>query len=162
MIQKVSLGPNILTSVNASTLAKAFILQKGALEGRGDFVRIVPALSNWTGGDLSCNSDLSRFILHPRCGVNATSNVNYYTTIEHAPMGWAAADVTKQVHCLLHDFARASLDPQANVDLSFLWEPIAAGECHPATPSTFGKTEWYTADSLDPPILMLFYHPASS
>lgn len=175
MIQKISLAAGSVPSIPVNDIVGAFLLQKGAFSGRGDQVRIFPALGNWTAANITCASQQAAGMQDPHC--NHLSAV-----VSHSTGAWVVANVTDLVMCqLTHSQPRSLLGGSSNnnsttnssssgivgAEINLLWEPIPTLQqsqqwlqhsCRgPTERGTEGKTEWYSSNSADPPLLMLYY-----
>jgi hypothetical protein len=179
MIQRVSLvsgDPHqsglintLPTNASLVSFRGAYMFVKGALIGSSDLVHIYAAESNWTEANISCLTQDSRFMRHSTCAhseYDAASDV--FANITHIPGGWAVADVSELVRCVMFD-ATNTTDTVAVTSLSFLWEAIGADSqpsqhvsqdinCEAdALSGISGRTEWYTADSNNSPMLVMYF-----
>ena len=96
-------------------------------------------------------------------------------TITHETLGWASVDVTELVREQIHWWYLNT--PTKPLELNLLWIPDYAsndrrfyrthypraargdawGDFDKVANSTRGRTEWYTSESNDPPVLQLFF-----
>jgi len=185
MIQKVRIWTpeNNLegsTPLNSSNLVGVFLVQKGSLIGGSGHAQIVSALTSWHEKSLSCDARVED-LLHRECqGVGSIGeNATLRTIIRHAPLGWAAADVTELAQCQLRqlELASASGSLPASFELGFLWRPVepaedirfyhkhfphrAAGDPVGDADRVFnasdGRTEWHSSESNDPPMIVFYW-----
>ena len=154
---------------------------KGAVIGGRDRLSIQNARRGWrenttscsdsSGGELEWAYDYSADLIEGGFTASTVENV----TISHDTHSWATADVT--------DMTRNQLvwwylnHPGEAFELNLLWNPLnytmdrtygfdhfyynaagdAQGDTDRASNMTTGRTEWYTSESGDPPILLLYF-----
>ena len=156
--------------LNATKYAGAYLLQKGALIGRKDIVKLVPALSNWTEYNTTCTS-------RPNATTMIDYSCPYHTYVTHQK-GWTTADISDMFRCQVIDkyrnaSAANALTNYGDAEVNLLLEATEHyyGEVTSITTSSsnyttsgntnnasVGRTEWHSSESEDSPILIITFN----
>ena len=120
--------------------------------------------------------DSENFISTSRSTALANADIAYdNVTITHETLSWATVDITEMVRNQLHYWYLHN--PTDALEINLLWVPDyynhqrqyfrnhfphraagdALGDMDIVMNSTRGRTEWYTSESNDPPLLQLFF-----
>ena len=163
----------------ASQLVGAYLMVKGAVIGGRDRLCIQNAKRGWRENTTTCaDSSAGQY----EYAYDYSSDLDTFTTttienitISHDTYSWATVDIT--------DMTRNQLvwwylyHPDEAFELNLLWTPLnytmdrtyghshyyhqaagdPVGDTDRAVNMTMGRTEWYTSESLDPPILLLYF-----
>ena len=157
-----------------NTLVSAYLIQKGAVHGGRDYVKLQSASSDWNEKTINCSTQSLEYLYAD----DISSYTNIYSeniTVGHNTLSWSKIDIT--------DIARNQLawwylhHPDEAFELNLMWSALDSyldtpfgrthfyynaagdvlGDIDRTTNMTTGRTEWYTSESNDPPILIFYF-----
>jgi len=131
----------------------AYLLQKGGTVGSNrDLVNIYPAFSNWTDTDVSCDTAIQSYV-DAHC-------LSHAAVVGHR-YGWIVVDVTDMLNCQ----RQRARDESLLEHFSLIWQASdtreeivnEGGDYSHSVNASYGRTEWYTADTTDGPTLVIYF-----
>lgn len=170
-----------LFRTGTTQLVGAYLMVKGAVIGGRDRVSVQNAKRGWAENTTSCEdsaSDQYFFSYDYSADLSSggfTTTTHENVTISHDTSSWSTVDIT--------DMTRNQLTwwylyhPGEAFELNLLWTPLnytldrtygsphyyydskgdPIGDTDRTDNTTTGRTEWYTSESNDPPILLMYF-----
>lgn len=168
-----------LFRTGTTQLVGAYLMVKGAVIGGRDRLSIQNARRGWRENSTTCSDsvdDQYEYAYDYSADLDAyTPTMQENVTISHDTHSWATVDIT--------DMTRNQLvwwylnHPSEAFELNLLWTPLnytmdrtygfphyyyrpsgdVVGDTDRMHNMTTGRTEWYTSESADPPILLLYF-----
>lgn len=170
-----------LFRTGTTQLVGAYLMVKGAVIGGRDRVSIQNARRSWAENTTSCEDSASDQYSYAYdysadlAAMSFTTTTHENVTISHDTSSWSTVDIT--------DMTRNQLTwwylyhPGEAFELNLLWTPLnytldrtygsthyyyeargdPIGDTDRTDNTTTGRTEWYTSESGDPPILLMYF-----